>query len=79
MNVYHAFVISGNVDHCIVTFFRYELLLKCWHENPTERPEFGTVCEQLRQILEQEKKTPSNGDNYYEQPVESPYYMNAMV
>ncbi|XP_077977353.1 hepatocyte growth factor receptor-like [Glandiceps talaboti] len=50
----------------------YELLLKCWHQDPSQRPDFNDICQQLLDLL-------SNGEqddeNYYLQPVQSPYYM----
>ncbi|XP_070557610.1 hepatocyte growth factor receptor-like isoform X2 [Ptychodera flava] len=54
----------------------YEVLLRCWHENPAERPEFESVVGQLRNILERGEKGTADKDNYYLQPVESPYYLS---
>ncbi|XP_070557389.1 hepatocyte growth factor receptor-like [Ptychodera flava] len=52
----------------------YELMLKCWHKDPTERPEFETVVGQLRYMSERGEK--GSEDSYYFQPVESPYYIS---
>ncbi|XP_077977340.1 hepatocyte growth factor receptor-like [Glandiceps talaboti] len=50
----------------------YELLLKCWHQDPSQRPDFSDICQQLQDLL-------SNGEqddeNYYLQLVQSPHYM----
>ncbi|XP_077983307.1 hepatocyte growth factor receptor-like isoform X2 [Glandiceps talaboti] len=51
----------------------YELLLKCWHQDPSQRPDFSDICQQVQDLL-------SNGEqddeNYYLQPVQSPHYMS---
>ena len=34
--------------------FRYKLMLKCWNENPKERPSFGEIEKELETVLSQE-------------------------
>ncbi|XP_077994510.1 hepatocyte growth factor receptor-like [Glandiceps talaboti] len=48
----------------------YELLLQCWHQDPSQRPDFTVVCEKLQYLL---SVGENNQTNYYLQPVDSPY------
>ena len=36
--------------------FRYELLQKCWLENPEDRPDFTEVYDELENILDTDHK-----------------------
>ncbi|XP_070558907.1 hepatocyte growth factor receptor-like [Ptychodera flava] len=57
----------------------YDLLLQCWQENPNERPEFGTLCQQLRHLCQLGEKATKGDENYYLEPIASPLYVNTMV
>lgn len=51
-------------------FFRYSIMLKCWHENPDMRPTFETLEHKIRHFL---KLSVKQEDSYKQEPGSDAY------
>ena len=38
----------------VYLFTRYDIMLSCWNEDPTDRPSFQDICTKLESMLEDE-------------------------
>ena len=61
-----------NVSEKLTYHFRYELMLRCWQEHPSDRPTFLEIREDLEEIMSQGETYITfdidEDSNYYRTP-----------
>ena len=56
-------VLMSNIE---LQFFRYSILLSCWFNKSSERPNFSALVEYLNRVIEHEPH-PDHGDDRLQQ------------
>ena len=47
INIFFPFDVATNQNFY---FFRYQIMLKCWEENPNDRPTFGKLKNTMKEM-----------------------------